>query len=93
MNIAAMKKRIEDLKADLEELQPKQEPPMLIIRFCSDVNPNAPPGTSADEDLEDDGTPDCFAMRPPGNHQDPPDGVPLYEEWLLMSKKPKGGIS
>jgi hypothetical protein len=92
MTPAEMKRMIQGLKADLEEMRPKQPLPMLIIRFSSEVNVNAPPGTRADEDLEDDGTPDCFAMRPPGNNEQPPPGVPTYEEWLAMgNEKIKGG--
>jgi hypothetical protein len=89
MNTAELKQRLEKAKAKLEELQPAEEPPMLIIKFCSDVNPNAPPGTTATEDLndEDDGLPDTFAMVPLGNHQPIPEGMVTFEQWRLMSNK------
>jgi hypothetical protein len=87
MNSAAMEKRIQSLRAKVEELKPKEPPPMLIIRFCDEVNPNAPPGTTATDDLEDDGLPDEFVMVPPGNHEPLPEGLLTYEQWRLMGDR------
>jgi hypothetical protein len=47
VNLSALEKRVEELQARLRKLRPAEDPPLLVIRFCSELNPLAPSGTVA----------------------------------------------
>jgi hypothetical protein len=64
VNLSALEKRVESLKAKLEELRPKEPPPLLVIEFCTELNPLAPEGTKACD--HDDGWPKRLVLKPPG---------------------------
>jgi hypothetical protein len=85
MNLAAIEKRVQSLKARLDKLRPQQAPPPLVIEFCRQLNRNAPEGTRARDDGDDD-RPSCFAMIPPGCTEPAPDGVLTFDQWSRVKK-------
>jgi len=79
----------EDLKKrvrQLERLHLAKEPlAPLIVRFTSECNRNALPGTTGR--LEGDyALPAEFVMIPPGYRGALPAGIPTFEEWSAMSR-------
>jgi len=44
MNLAAIEKRVQSLKARLDKLRPQQAPPPLVIEFCRQLNRNQSTG-------------------------------------------------
>ena len=92
MNLAAIEKRVQALRARLDAMKPKESAPPLVIEFCSKVNKNAPSGTRADEGLAP--LPEgmrSFVMVPPGYNGPLPEGVLTLEEWSRWSQSLRKG--
>jgi hypothetical protein len=90
MNLGKLEKLADDLKARIEALQPKESPPPLVFRYCDDVNPNAPSGTTADPDGDDENARDTLIMLPPGYRGPLKEGLYSHAEYLAMLEGKNG---